>query len=89
MNIQQYYRDVQSGENIDIQEVIQYIKSFSDIIVWGTSYLGKEIVNFLKEQGIDKFTWWDARAEELGQIDGISIKKPFANIDEDEKNVHW
>lgn len=86
MDIEHYYEKVQSGEEADNQEIVQYINSFPNIVVWGASYLGKKIVEYLRSQNINDFEWWDMRAEELGKIDDISIVTPFPSIEEAERD---
>lgn len=81
MDIQQYYHEVQSGNNMGSHDITSYIKSFSNVVVWGASYLGKKIATYLIKQGISNFTWWDTRADEIQTVDGIPITTPFPNIE--------
>lgn len=80
MNIQKYYQEVESGNKKSNEKIIPYIKSFSNIVIWGASYLGKNIATYLVNQNISGFTWWDTRADEIKTVNGIPIITPFPNV---------
>lgn len=81
MDLEQYYNEVESGNRVDDQKIVEYIRSFPHIVVWGASYLGRKIVEYLKGWNISDFTWWDIRAKELGCVDDILVNMPFPDID--------
>ena len=81
MDIEKYYSAVQSGNRVDNREVIEYIKSFPNIVVWGASYLGRKMTEFLRSQAIHDFTWWDARADEIREVDGHSVITSFPDTE--------
>lgn len=85
-NLEEYYQVAECASFADNKEVIDYIKSFSNIIVWGASFLGKAIVKFLKENDINNIEWWDTRAEEIGSVDDIKICMPFPEREQSVKN---
>lgn len=85
MNLEQYYTEAQSGSRTDSTAIVQYIKSFPHIAVWGASYLGKEVVKFLKKQDIENFAWWDIRADELVEVDDTTVILPFPSVEKSEK----
>lgn len=82
MVIEEFYKEVESGREIQCDEVVSYIKNFPNIVIWGASYLGKVIAEFLESQEISDFTWWDIRAAELGEVNGRPIVMPFTDVEE-------
>lgn len=48
MNIKEYYIEAQSGNSAKNQEIVPYIKSFSNIVLWGASYLGQKLAKYLR-----------------------------------------
>jgi|InofroStandDraft_1065614.scaffolds.fasta_scaffold04597_13 organic radical activating enzyme len=77
MNIEKYYLKAESGCGTNNREIVSYISSFSNVVIWGASYLGQEIAKYLIRVGILDFIWWDTRADEIGMIDDIPIIPPF------------
>ena len=77
MNIEKYYLKAGSGCGTNNREIVSYISSFSNVVIWGASYLGQEIAKYLIRVGILDFIWWDTRADEIGMIDDIPIIPPF------------
>jgi organic radical activating enzyme len=76
-DLNNYYSSARSGNRIDNSEVIAFIKSYEHIVLWGASYLGKAVADYLTTQNIIDFIWWDARADEIGEVDGRKILAPF------------
>lgn len=75
-----YYEDVHKGTKITDEEkkvVIDYINSFEHVVIWGASFLGKAIGEYLLAQDVKIENYWDLRAEELKCVNGISVIKPF------------
>lgn len=85
IDINQYYVEAESGKERNNINIMDYLKSFPKIVVWGASYLGKQIVQYLQTHTIHNFTWWDIRAEELKKVDNIPIISPFPSIEKSEK----
>lgn len=85
VDINQYYVEAESGKKRNNINIIDYLKSFPKIVVWGASYLGKQIVQYLQTHTIHNFIWWDIRAEELKNVDNIPIISPFPYIENSEK----
>lgn len=81
MDIEQYYKKVHSGDKVDNSELLTYIKSFPCIILWGASYLGKEIGKYLVNHNISIDSYWDMRADEIGHINEICVNSPFPDAD--------
>lgn len=87
MNINDYYQEAHSGDIVDNTEILKYIKSFKRIILWGASYLGDSIGKELLNNDITINSYWDMRAEELKEINGIKVEKPFPETSIDKRDV--
>lgn len=85
MNIKEYYIEAQSGNSAKNQEIVPYIKSFSNIVLWGASYLGQKLAKYLRSVEILDFTWWDTRASEIDIVDNIPVISPFPDIESSKK----
>ena len=48
----QFYEQCNSGECVNCTEVLQYLKSFEQIILWGGSYLGAAVGRKLLDEKI-------------------------------------
>lgn len=83
--IEQYYVEAKSGCDVNNKKIIQYIKSYSNVIVWGASYLGRAIVDCLEQAEIQIDEWWDARAKEIISVDNMEIIEPFSKRSNIEK----
>jgi organic radical activating enzyme len=73
----QFYEQCNSGECVNCTEVLQYLKSFEQIILWGGSYLGAAVGRKLLDEKISITKYWDVRSGELENVNGISVEKPF------------
>lgn len=80
-NIREFYRQASLGEKVDIKPIVNYIKSFKKIILWGASFQGKAIGKKLIEQGIKISSYWDLRYKEIEEVNNINVIEPFSNND--------
>ena len=76
-NVEEFYDACNSGNEVDASGVLQYIKSFENVIIWGGSYLGAALGRKLLTEKIRITKYWDVRKEELGEVNGIPVEKPF------------
>lgn len=81
-DLQKYYEQAHSGDKVDNTEIVAYIKSFEHVILWGGSYLGEAVGKYLLEQKVIISNYWDMRAEELKEVNGIKVVKPFTTVKE-------
>jgi hypothetical protein len=60
--------------------ILEYIRAFPSIVLYGAGALGRFVVDFLLENGVEaeKISYWDARAKNLREIDGIPVCLPFS-----------
>lgn len=82
-NLEKYYLEAHSGDKVDNKEIINYIKSFKNIIIWGGSYLGNEVGKYLLNNGVDISHYWDMRADELKKVNDIEVIMPFSTEDKE------
>lgn len=79
-NLEEFYAQCESGEKVDSKEVLAYIKSFQNVVIWGAAGLGQAIGKFLEHNQIENLIYWDMRYEEIGPIGGRKIEAPFSQI---------
>lgn len=85
-DIEEYYQIVHKGEKITenvSQSVLDYIGSFEHVIIWGGSFLGRAIGEYLLEHGIKIENYWDLRAEELKSVNDVPVILPFTTVDKE------
>lgn len=87
MDLKQYYENASSGEAVDNSEILDYIKSFERVVLWGGSYLGQTIGEALIKKGVVLETYWDMRADELKCINGVEVIKPFPEAERNKTNI--
>lgn len=84
-DLENYYDKACSGKTVDNTGILSYMGHFSTVIVWGASYLGKAVVDYLMQQHIEIAEWWDARAGEIGSVKGVPVVEPFPEKSMEEK----
>ncbi|MDR1648288.1 MAG: hypothetical protein LBR88_09715 [Zoogloeaceae bacterium] len=75
------------GEHDFRAEIMAYINGFSHVILRGGGGFGRVIGKFLLEIGVDrnKLCYWDIRAGELREINGIPVLSPLSeNLDREQ-----
>lgn len=75
---EKFYAQCESGEEVDITEVLAYIKTFQTVIIWGAAGLGKAIGKLLETCHIKNLIYWDQRYQEIGPIKGRKIEPPLS-----------
>lgn len=58
--------------------MIEYLQSFSDIILWGAGHLGRVLGEKLLELNLSLSCYWDLRAEKMGECNGLPVYHPFS-----------
>jgi organic radical activating enzyme len=79
MDINNFYIKADMGERSDISDLLYYIKSFDNLILWGASALGEAVGEFLIKNNVFFKEYWDQRADELGSVNGKIVVKPFSS----------
>ncbi len=85
-NIENYYSEAHSGEKVDNTQMLEYVRSFENVVLWGGSYLGNAVGRYLLENDITITCYWDLRANELMMVNGIKVDLPFT-IDDKENTL--
>lgn len=83
-NVNEYYKLAHSGMKLTDEqnnEMIEYIKAYAHVIIWGGSYLGAAIGKYLQDKNVKIENYWDLRCEELKEINGIKVIMPFTTSD--------
>ncbi len=83
MDLNKYYKKAHSGDKVDNTEILQYIKSFKKVVLWGGSYLGKAVGKKLIDNGVNIDKYWDMRYEEIGSVNNVEVVLPFSEKDKD------
>ena len=71
MDLQEYYKECNSGGMVDSSEVFAYIKTFKTVILWGGSFLGKAVGKRLLKEEVAITKYWDLRKDELKEVNGV------------------
>lgn len=82
-DLEGYYNRAWSGEMCEDISIVEYIKSYKHVILWGASYQGKAIGKKLIELGVDIENYWDIRWKELKSANQIDIIAPFQSSDKE------
>lgn len=82
-NVEAYYTEAHSGEVIDNSEILEYISSFKNVVLWGGSYLGNAVGKYLLKHGVEITCYWDVRAREIKAVNNIQVNLPFTMEDKD------
>ncbi len=76
-NIDKFQEDAHSGECIDKEAFLQFIESFQHVILWGAGNLGTAVGNKLKQMNLPVSAYWDTRAKDIVELNGITVLNPF------------
>lgn len=82
-DLEQYYRNAKSGDRVDNTEIIDYIKGFKQVVLWGGSYLGNAIGMYLHNQGVTITNYWDLRSETIKEVQSVECVQPFTTEDKE------
>ncbi|BDU71017.1 radical SAM protein [Mesoterricola silvestris] len=77
MDIQNFYAKARSGDPVDPGPLIQHLRSYGNVIIWGASFLGKAIERQLRRHGIAVARFWDERADDICDLPDFEVSKPF------------
>ena len=77
-NIEAFYQAAHNAEPIDQDEFVSYIRQFENVIIWGAGYLGQAISEKVASLGVQVSTFWDLRADSLGEVNSLPTEPPFS-----------
>ncbi|MBU5488417.1 radical SAM protein [Clostridium sp. MSJ-8] len=78
-DLNKFYEEASTGRCVDDTEIINYIKSYEKVILWGASFQGKAIGKKLLEKGVKILYYWDLRYDEIKQVNNVEVIAPFSN----------
>ncbi|MCM1232506.1 MAG: radical SAM protein [Ruminococcus flavefaciens] len=82
-DVEEYYKKAWSGVVCHDESIIDYIKSYSHVILWGASYQGKAIGKKLLDLEVHIENYWDIRWKELKCVNQIEVIEPFKSEDKE------
>lgn len=80
-SINDFYKQCNDANAIDKNELIDYIKQFKKVIIWGAAGLGAANGRFLLKNGIANIIYWDKRSHEIKECNNIEVQQPFSEND--------
>lgn len=86
-DLNRYYMEAHSGDVVDNTELLNYVKSFEQVVLWGGSFLGKAVGEYLLKNGVTILSYWDLRSESIQTVNGIKCVQPFTTEDKDKTLV--
>ena len=86
-DLERFYREAASSQSVDAGPVLEHIRSFQTVILWGAANFGAQVGAFLAKQGIRVETYWDVRASELQEVNGLPVVPPFTGEHDPEKTL--
>ena len=57
--------------------IVDYIKSFPKVILWGAGNLGKELGQELLRRDVSIFCYWDKNYKEIKKCNNIIVNESF------------
>lgn len=76
-DLDNFYQKCASGNTVDCDEVFAYIRQFEHVILRGAAAQGAALGKKLLQEGIRITAYWDVRADELKEVNGVIVEKPF------------
>lgn len=76
-DVETFYSQAASHSQVDPGTVLEYIKSFENVVLWGAANFGAAIGTFLVRNGVKVSTYWDLRASELKEVNDLRVIEPF------------
>jgi hypothetical protein len=83
----EYYQTVKQPAAVPTAPVLEYIRGFERVVLWGASYLGSSIGAYLQEHGIPIALYWDLRSEQIGSLHGVPVAQPFSGENDRTKTL--
>jgi organic radical activating enzyme len=76
-DLNKFYEDAHQGNPFSVQELVEYVRSFRRLYIWGAGNLGSEIGSKLLELGVPVTAYWDTRHASLNSLHGLNVSSPF------------
>jgi hypothetical protein len=85
-DVNDFYSKASGHEPVDPADVLAYIRSFDRVILWGAANFGAAIGSYLIGMEIPVYEYWDLRAGEIGERNGVRVTAPFPGCDNHDKS---
>jgi organic radical activating enzyme len=76
-DLQAFYNDAHRSRPLDIAGLIGYLNGFESVYLWGAGNLGNELGRKLLDLGVSIKGYWDSRASDIRELNGIFVGEPF------------
>lgn len=86
-DLNKYYAEAHSGNVVDNTELLNYVRSFEQVVLWGGSFLGEAVGKYLLEHDVTILNYWDLRSESIQTVNGIECIQPFTTEPKDKTLV--
>jgi len=89
LNINEMLEQCRTGEAVHSSEILDYINKFKQIVLRGAGNFGSTFGALLMTSGIfpEKICYWDNRASELSEVNGVKVYIPFSCEFDPEKTL--
>lgn len=87
LDIQEFCRAANEGEQVNIDGFKKYLENFEDIVLWGAGNLGNAIGKRFIELNLKISAYWDIRANDIKQLNGIKVIEPFTGGFNEKKSL--
>lgn len=86
-DLDKFYADAEAGNEIDVQAVLEYIKSFETVIIWGAGNMGTALGKFLIENDVFVNGYWDQNYQKIKEKNGVKVYDSFGTLPEHNKET--
>lgn len=86
-NLDEFYQKSHAGKKPELSEILNYIKGFNHVVIWGAGNLGESVGKKLISEDIEITAYWDEKFKEKPICQGIAVKKPFTGAFDREKTL--
>ena len=86
-DLEKYYEKAWEGVECEDTSIVDYLKTYDSVILWGASFQGKAIGKKLLDLGVEIEGYWDLRFEEIKELNGKEVRPLFSGLKEKEKTL--
>lgn len=76
-DVENFYAHAASSYGVDAGPVLEHIKSFENVVLWGAANFGTAIGAYLLKNDVKVSIYWDLRASEIKEVHGLRVMEPF------------
>lgn len=86
-DLEVFCQEAYAGKKGNSKEVLDYIRNFENLILWGVGNLGQAVSERLLAEQIEISVYWDIAYKERPVYHGISVTEPFKEEFDREKTL--